>query len=417
MKLSSFGQRFAGHSGIVELMEDLGTLPVTHPHIVSMGGGNPADIPAVSSALRQKLVAMIQDPDKSRIVLGRYQSPQGDPGLRQIIANWFRDKYGWSLGPANVAITNGGQSAFFILANMLAGDQVDGSHRHLLFPLVPEYLGYTQAGLSADFFRAARPAISRLDQHLFKYQVDFNSLAVDEQVAGIVVSRPTNPTGNVVTDAELSHLDRMAAERGVPLVIDGAYGLPFPDIVFGEASPYLSDNTVLMLSLSKLGLPGLRSGVLLGPEPLLAAFAAINGIINLASGNIGAWVLAELLESGDMDTLVRDHVNPFYRMRVQQAQAFFHRYLRDDIPWHIHKPEGALFLWLWFENLPVDSRLLYERLKERGVLVIPGNECFPGLQDDWEHTRQCIRVSYALPEDQLEEGISLIAAEINSLYA
>ena len=44
----------------------------------------------------------------------------------------------------------------------------------------------------------------------------------------ICVSRPTNPTGNVITDEELMKLDLLAQQRDIPLVIDNAYGVPFP---------------------------------------------------------------------------------------------------------------------------------------------------------------------------------------------
>ncbi|EHC98434.1 Valine-pyruvate aminotransferase [Salmonella enterica subsp. enterica serovar Urbana str. R8-2977] len=53
----------------------------------------------------------------------------------------------------------------------------------------------------------------------------------------ICVSRPTNPTGNVITDEELMKLDRLANQHNIPLVIDNAYGVPFPGIIFSEARP------------------------------------------------------------------------------------------------------------------------------------------------------------------------------------
>ncbi|NIP97238.1 MAG: valine--pyruvate aminotransferase, partial [Akkermansiaceae bacterium] len=64
----------------------------------------------------------------------------------------------------------------------------------------------------------------------------------------------------------------------------------------------------------------------------------------------------------------------------------------------VHRSEGALFLWMWFEDLPVTSRELYDRLKGRGVLVVPGNYFFFGLDDDeWPHRNECLRVSFAMP--------------------
>ena len=54
----------------------------------------------------------------------------------------------------------------------------------------------------------------------------------------ICVSRPTNPTGNVITDDEVEQLDALAQTHNVPLIIDGAYGLPFPGLIYTPASPF-----------------------------------------------------------------------------------------------------------------------------------------------------------------------------------
>lgn len=58
--------------------------------------------------------------------------------------------------------------------------------------LAPEYIGYGDAGIDDDIFVSYRPEIELLDQGLFKYHVDFSELKVDESVAAICVSRPTN---------------------------------------------------------------------------------------------------------------------------------------------------------------------------------------------------------------------------------
>src|SRR6056300_1562921 len=116
--------------------------------------------------------------------------------------------------------------------------------KQIQFPLVPEYLGYTDAGLEADFFTATRPAIEILDEHVFKYRVDFENMKVTDRTAAFCVSRPTNPTGNVLTDDEIRQLDAIAGENDIPLIIDGAYGTPFPNIILmksvrtGVRAPY-----------------------------------------------------------------------------------------------------------------------------------------------------------------------------------
>ncbi|MEK9943300.1 MAG: valine--pyruvate transaminase, partial [Gammaproteobacteria bacterium] len=77
----------------------------------------------------------------------------------------------------------------------------------------------------------------------------------------------------------------------------------------------------------------------------------------------------------------------------------------------------AIFLWLWFEALPITSEELYQRLKTRGVLVVAGEHFFPGLNTPWAHRHECIRVSYALNPDHLQRGIKIIAEEVARAYA
>lgn len=62
-------------------------------------------------------------------------------------------------------------------------------------------------------------------------------MQVTDETGMICVSRPTNPTGNVITDDELIKLDALANQHGIPLVIDNAYGVPFPRIIFSDAGP------------------------------------------------------------------------------------------------------------------------------------------------------------------------------------
>jgi valine--pyruvate aminotransferase len=282
--------------------------------------------------------------------------------------------------------------------------------------LTPEYLGYADSGLSEHFFSATRPEIELLDNDLFKYRVNFERLALIEGAAALCVSRPTNPTGNVLTDGEVERLDQLARERGIPLIIDGAYGLPFPNILFTDAKPHWNENTVLVLSLSKLGLPGVRTGIVVAREEIIDAFANANGILNLACGNIGPAIATELFRSREILALTRDYVKPFYQARAQAAVSAFRERL-NGLPFRIHKPEGAFFLWLWFEDLPISSQVLYERLKKRGVLIVPGHHCYFGLDEAWPHQHECIRVSYVQDEDSVRRGVDLIAEEIEKAYS
>ncbi len=416
MKLSAFGEKFSGQSGIVELMDDLGAALNENPDMVFMGGGNPSRLLEVEAIFQERLENIMADAARRHSLFGIYQSPQGDSEFREQVANFLSQRLGWPLTANNIAIANGSQSAFFVLYNMFAGRMSDGSHRSIHLPLTPEYLGYADVGLSESFFTATRPSIELLDEHLFKYHVDFSQLAVDDSTAALCVSRPTNPTGNVLTDDEMAHLDEIAKTADIPLIIDGAYGQPFPNILFCDAEPLWNDNIILALSLSKLGLPGVRTGIVVASEEIIQAFTNASTIVSLASGNLGPAIARELFRSDEITSLTADYVTPFYRERSLATVQWFREAL-EGLPYRIHKPEGAIFLWLWFEGLPISSQELYERLKQRGVLVVPGQEFFVGLEDDWQHRHECIRVSYAQDEATVRRGVALIAAEVKQAYA
>ncbi len=416
MRLSAFGEKFAGQSGIVELMDDLGVALNENPEAIFMGGGNPAHIPEADALFKRHLQTILDSPTARHSMLGIYQSPQGDLEFRTEMAAYLKRHYGWPLSAANISVCNGSQSAFFLIANLLAGHMPDGSHRRLHLPLSPEYLGYRDAGLSRDFFSATRPEIEHLDNKQFKYHVDFSQLSIDDDVAALCVSRPTNPTGNVLTDAEVQQLDAIARERNVPLLIDGAYGQPFPNILFSSAQPLWNNNVILALSLSKLGLPGARTGIIVSSEEFARALSNANTIASLACGTLGPAIGKRLLRDDAIDALSNDIIRPFYQARAEHCVTELRRLLGQTLPYHIHRPEGAFFLWLWFEGLPIPSRELYQRLKQRGVLVVPGEPFFIGVDETWRHQNECIRVSYSQEASKVQRGFEIIAKEVQQAY-
>jgi valine--pyruvate aminotransferase len=416
MNLSQFGHKFGGTTGIVELMDDLGTALNENPEMIFMGGGNPGEVPQVEAVFKQRLQSIVDNPALLRRLTGVYQSPQGDRQVLVDIAKLLKKQFNWNLTDKNIAISNGSQPAFFILYNMLAGTMTDGRHKSIHLPLAPEYIGYSDIGLTENFFTATRPDIELLDNNFFKYHVDFSNIGSLDNTAALCVSRPTNPTGNVLTDYEIEQLDEIARNKNIPLIIDGAYGLPFPGILFNQAQPHWNPNTILVLSLSKLGLPGVRTGIVVASEELINAFSNANTVVSLACGNLGPMMTAELFKSGDMLMLGERYVRPFYKHRASEAVDIF-RHALGSIPYRIHRPEGAIFLWLWFDGLPITSQELYERLKRRGVLIVPGHNFFPGMDSTWQHQQECIRVSYAQDATIVKKGIYMIAEEVKRAYS
>jgi valine--pyruvate aminotransferase len=415
MNLSKFGEKFTRKAGITELMDDLGAA-MADGNMLMLGGGNPAHIPGIQKRFRQRMEEILDEPQGFETMIGNYDGSRGNAAFIEALAGMLHVTFGWEIGPENIALTNGSQNAFFCLFNLFAGEMPDGSKKKILFPLTPEYIGYADAGLSDDFFAAQRPAIEMLDNGLFKYHVDFDALEIGDDIGAICVSRPTNPTGNVLTDEEILQLDLMAQDKGVPFIIDNAYGTPFPNIIFTDAKPRWNPNIIVCMSLSKFGLPNLRTGIVIAREEIASAIGDINGVMHLAPGGIGARMAVDLVRSGEIMQMSRDIVQPFYRQKSQDALELFRKELAG-IPCHIHKPEGAIFLWLWFPGLPCTSAQLYERLKARDTLIIPGHHFFPGLEDEyWQHKHECIRVTYAQDDAVVQEGIRVIADEVRKLY-
>ncbi|WP_067045259.1 valine--pyruvate transaminase [Moritella sp. JT01] len=415
MEFSLFGQRFTQFSGITQLMHDLNEGIRSGDDVIMLGGGNPAQIPEMLERFNSEAQQLLSNGDLVA-AMSNYDGPQGKNSFTTALATLLNKTYGWELTDKNIALTNGSQNAFFYLFNLFAGDFAGNKKKKVLFPLAPEYIGYTDTALSDDFFETVKPKIELLDGGLFKYHVDFDNLHITDDIGLICVSRPTNPTGNVLTDEEMQRLDALAKQHNIPLLIDNAYGTPFPNIIFEPVEPIYNDNTILCMSLSKLGLPGTRCGIVIGNEEVISAISNLSGIINLAPGSLGPMLAQNLVESGDIISLSEDVIKPYYYAKAQQAVTWLQDSITDE-RFRIHKPEGAIFLWLWFKDLPISSQELYERLKTRGVLIVSGHHFFPGLDEEWRHTDECIRMNYSQPDDAVQRGIKIIAEEVQKAYA
>ena len=414
MNFSKFASRFDSQSGIVQLMDDLGNAMSGNSDALMLGGGNPSHIPGVQQYFKDSLHRLIENPALFAHAIGNYELPQGNQEFINAIVELMNKQYQWGIKVENVALTIGSQSAFFFLFNMLGGEDEAGIHKQILLPMTPEYIGYSNVGLSDDLFYSYRPLIEKQDNHFFKYHVNFDDMNIRENTAAMCVSRPTNPTGNVLSDIEISRLLSLAENHDIPFIIDNAYGEPFPNIIFTETNPIWNKNIIYCMSLSKVGLPGTRTGIVIADEPIINLIRNMNAVINLATGNFGAMITKDLISSGEILRLSQFQIKPYYQAKVIHAVEIIHREL-DGLDYYIHKPEGAIFLWLWLPGLPISSDELYERLKLKGVIIISGSHFFPGLEEDWKHKHQCIRITYSMNEKIVEKGIKLIAKELKSI--
>lgn len=414
MKFSRFTDKLGNQTGIGQLMDDLTDAGKANTNICMLGGGTPSHIPSVQQYFRKSMQSLLDNSCLFDCALGNYDPPQGNRPFIEALAAMLNNTFGWQIRPANIALTHGSQQAFFVLFNMFAGEYPNGSLKKILFPMAPEYIGYCDVGLSDNLLVSAQPSVELLDDLFFKYHINFEQLEIPDDIGAVCVSRPTNPTGNVLTDTEISHLAQLAKKKNIPLIIDNAYGKPFPDIIYTDVEPYWDPNSIICMSLSKLGMPGTRTGIVIGPEEMIEKFSRINAVLSLSPGGIGTALATELIRSGEILTISKQLIQTYYREKMEIAVELARKHLAG-LNALVHRPEGAFFLWIWFKDLPISSHQLYERLKKRNVIVVPGNYFFFGLNQPHPHQHQCLRINHAQEKEVVESGFRIIAEEITRL--
>jgi valine--pyruvate aminotransferase len=215
----------------------------------------------------------------------------------------------------------------------------------------------------------------------------------------------------VLTPEEFTRLRDLAREHGIPFIVDNAYGHPFPDVIYAGVHPRWEPGMIFSISMSKVGLPGVRNAMIVADSSIVKALANMNAIVSLANGNIGQALLSPLLADDTLPRLSREVIRPFYQARSDFAVRVLSEALGNSVPWALHAREGAFFLWLWLKNLRIPAAELYQRLKDRNVLVIPGHYFAPGLETPWAHASQCLRITFSQPEAVVREGLEILAEE------
>ncbi len=419
MELSEMGRLMNARTGINDLMDDLyEAIHSGRKNLCQLNGGAPAAIPDMVALWRRSMRRLLET-GEFEIVTQTYGSPRGYAPFIANLAAYLRTRMGWEVTEENLCATQGGQMAFFMLFNLLA-DKVS-KKREILFPLCPDYIGYQAQSLSGPgLFRGVRPRIEKLEGRWFKYGVDFDRLDIRPETAAIALSRPANPTGNIVTDAEMGQLRRMAAKAGILVMVDNAYGQPFPQITSVPHTTPWDGDMMMGLSLSKIGLPGTRTGIVVARKELIDLLVRTGTAASLCPNNLGAALVAPWLADGTLDRACTDWIAPFYRGRADFLLGQLEQWMPEDIPWRVHRREGGMFLWLWLEGLPVPAQELYVRCRSRGCFVNPGHHFFfalPSSERCWRHPHECLRLSYARDDAELERGVRILAEETARAYA
>lgn len=413
--LSPIGQKMAAKSGLRSIMDDIATsMAGTGGQWLNLSIGNPAAIPSVTSAWRQLTEeALATDFEAASC---SYGPSRGSDVLVAAIVDYFNQAYRWDIGPENVVVGPGSQLLCFIAAAIFTGGSPAS---RVVLPLVPDYTGYQGLCLQADGIAGVEGRIAAGPDHFFRYSLDQLALEQRDDIGMLLASSPSNPAGRCLDAAELASLARVARQRGIPLLLDNAYGEPFPRIGQALVPPMFDETVINCFSMSKAGLPGERIGFAIGPERYITPIVSFIANSVLHAPRLAQAVVARALRSGQLDTLSADVIAPFYASRRQFADELLAGHLPADIDWRVHAGQGGMFCWLWVNEGWFDDLEFYRRLKLRQVLVAPGRNFF--LAQDpprasW-HGTQCFRITLTPGEATIAEGIQRIAGALSELRA
>ncbi|AFZ14297.1 valine-pyruvate aminotransferase apoenzyme [Crinalium epipsammum PCC 9333] len=416
--LTQFGDKMSHLTGVRAIMKDIKeTLQAgVGQQYINLSPGNPVILPEVEELWREYTTELLNGQDFGNVVC-RYGDSQGYEPLIEAVVNFFNQRYNLNLTNRNILITPGSQSLYFYATNAFGGYTSSGKLKQIVLPLSPDYTGYGGLTLFPEALFAYKPALD-IDTagHTFKYRPDFSKLNIDESTGCVLFSRPCNPTGNVLTDDEVRKIAALAEPYDIPVLIDSAYAPPFPALNFTEMTPIFGGNIIHCMSLSKVGLPGERIGIAIGEEKYINVLESFQTNMCIHSSRYGQAIAARAIETGMLADIATSVIRPYYQKKFTVVESTLDEAMPKDLPWFLHRGEGAIFAWIWFEDLPITDWELYQQLKQVGVIVVPGSSFFPGLREDWKHKQECIRISLTATDEDIETGMRRLAKVIQDVY-
>ena len=309
-----------------------------------------------------------------------YPQVNGFALLRERIASLYA-----GAGAANVMVTVGATEANTLVANTLLAP---GDSMVAFRPIYEQLTGNARnRGVTVRYVE-----MDPFDS----WRIDGAAVAatVDETTKVVHVINPNNPTGRVLDDAERAAIVSAAQKVGAWIVSDEVYAGTERDTDVTTRSFWGDYDKVMVLnSMSKAyGLPGLRLGWLVGPEPEITAAWRRHEYAAVAASTLSMKLAEAVLEEPGRSAIVT-------RARSLIRTGF--ETLTEALAVHpgvfsVTPPQASAMSFVRFD-LPVGSDALARRLHaEKDVLVIPGDKF---------HVEKHFRFSSALPEAYLREGL------------
>ncbi|WP_270440900.1 PLP-dependent aminotransferase family protein [Acidaminococcus provencensis] len=367
------------------------------PEVISFAGGLPA--PELFPVDEIAKVCAEVCKDEGRKVL-QYATTEGNPGLRQKIADRINRKYKSNLKAENILITTGSQQNLD-LAGKIFFDEGD-----VVLMESPTYLAAINA------FKAYGPE--------FKEVPTDEKGMIPEELEKILASTPKikliyvipdfqNPTGICWTLERRKAFMDLINKYEVPVLEDNPYGELRYD---GETLPSLMsmDTKGLVMGMgtfSKTFCPGLRIGWLAANTTLLAEFVKVKQSADLHTSAFDQAIIDRYMDEYSLDEHVKE-INALYKHRRDLLIKTMEETFKDGTTWT--HPDGGLFLWLTFPE-GVSARKVFDKCIEKNVAGVLGEFFYPNGHNDHH-----MRINYSnMPDDRIVEGIHRMAAALQEV--
>ena len=361
--------------------------------VIGFGAGEP-DF-ATPQHIVDAAVAACLDPASHR-----YSPAAGLPALREAIAAATLRDSGYEISPGSTIVTNGGKQAVFQAFAALCdpGDEV-------ILP-APYWTTYPEAirlagGVPVEVFAGA--------QADYLVSVEQLEAARTSRTKALLLCSPSNPTGAVYSAEQITAIGVWALEHGMWVITDEIYQhLVYDEAVFTpilKVVPELANQTIVLNGVAKTyAMTGWRVGWMQGPADVIKAATNFQSHLTSNVSNVSQRAAIAAL-TGDLSA-VYEMRTAFDRRRKAMVSA-----LREIDGVICPTPKGAFYAYPSVEGLlgksirgvvaNTSAELAEIILAEAEVAVVPGEAFGPS---------GFLRLSYALGDDDLAEGVGRIAA-------
>lgn len=351
------------------------------PDVISLGIGEPDFSPPthVLDAAKQAL-----DEGKTH-----YTPTTGIPELLEALAKKAKKDYGLSYDPnTEILVTVGGTQAIFLALQALInpGDEVIISD--------PCFVCYEPSVYMAGGIPASTPL---LEKDGFTIDKDAVISHLTRKSRMILINSPNNPTGSVLSHADLSNLAKIVNERNLLVISDEVY----EKITYDDARHYcfagfpdMRERTIVVGSFSKTyAMTGFRVGYVYGPQKLIAPMKLAH-YFNVGCVNAPAQYAALAALNGPQD-FIKNMVAEFDRRR-----KLVYTRLKEIEGFRCSLPKGAFYTFPNIKDFGTTSEKFAEHVVNTArVITVPGSAF-------GKHGEGYLRVSYATAYDQIEEALN-----------